>query len=245
MLKGAYQLILKLVKSDNATVVDVGDVLGDVYDPVNKVLKTSDQSGTDGTGIAHPTGGTGIKGWLSGIYNALVNALTVKAKPFTVEVQITRPTNTTPYVIGQLINAATATNALPALDFSGCAGYTGAGQAFEINSAIITSSNGTVTTTLAAQVALYLIPGMQANCADAQAFAPAYATLVANKNGRVDAIETAIKLGTNAYEIMQAEICRRGILDANGKIYAAILANNAYVPASGEILTLTVKGIFH
>ena len=35
------------------------------------------QDGTDGTGITAPTGGSGIRGWLSGIYSKLSNALTV------------------------------------------------------------------------------------------------------------------------------------------------------------------------
>lgn len=34
------------------------------------------QDGTDGTGIAQPTGGVGIRGWLSGIYKALTGTLT-------------------------------------------------------------------------------------------------------------------------------------------------------------------------
>jgi hypothetical protein len=35
------------------------------------------QDGTDGTGIAAPTGGAGIRGWLSGIYNRLGGSLAV------------------------------------------------------------------------------------------------------------------------------------------------------------------------
>ena len=33
--------------------------------------------GTDGTGITPPAGGTGIRGWLSGIYNAIIGTLSV------------------------------------------------------------------------------------------------------------------------------------------------------------------------
>ena len=33
-------------------------------------------SGTDGTGIVPPTGGTGVRGWLSGIYASMLTALT-------------------------------------------------------------------------------------------------------------------------------------------------------------------------
>lgn len=34
-------------------------------------------NGTDGTGIVQPTGGAGIRGWLSGIYNKLLTGLTI------------------------------------------------------------------------------------------------------------------------------------------------------------------------
>ena len=41
-----------------------------LVDDYGKII-TSD-GGTDGTSITQPTGGTGIRGWLSGIYNTLV-----------------------------------------------------------------------------------------------------------------------------------------------------------------------------
>jgi len=42
--------------------------------------------GTDGSGIAQPTGGAGIRGWLSGIYKALVGTLAVDASGHTLTV---------------------------------------------------------------------------------------------------------------------------------------------------------------
>lgn len=41
--------------------------------PVSAANPLPVDSGTDGSGIIQPTGGTGIRGWLSGIYQALVN----------------------------------------------------------------------------------------------------------------------------------------------------------------------------
>jgi len=46
-------------------------------EPVGETLVTPAQDGTDGTGITAPTGGLGIRGWLSGVYKALSNPLTV------------------------------------------------------------------------------------------------------------------------------------------------------------------------
>jgi hypothetical protein len=40
-------------------------------EPVGETIITPSQDGTDGTGITIPTGGAGIRGWLSGIYKLL------------------------------------------------------------------------------------------------------------------------------------------------------------------------------
>jgi hypothetical protein len=43
------------------------------------ISSTDAQVGVDGTGITAPTGGSGIRGWLSGIYKALTGTLSVTA----------------------------------------------------------------------------------------------------------------------------------------------------------------------
>ncbi len=48
------------------------------------ISATDAQFGADGTGIAAPTGGSGIRGWLSGIYQALLGALGVANLPLKV-----------------------------------------------------------------------------------------------------------------------------------------------------------------
>ncbi len=45
------------------------------------IAATDAQFGTDGAGITQPTGGSGVRGWLSGIYQALISALTFIPKP--------------------------------------------------------------------------------------------------------------------------------------------------------------------
>jgi hypothetical protein len=48
-----------------------------IGEPVGETIITPAQDGTDGTGIAAPTGAVGIRGWLSGIYSRLAGPLTV------------------------------------------------------------------------------------------------------------------------------------------------------------------------
>ena len=56
-----------------------GRVLGHVAVDSTVLPSGAAADGTDGTGITPPTGGTGIRGWLSGIYARLGGTLTVSA----------------------------------------------------------------------------------------------------------------------------------------------------------------------
>lgn len=71
---------------ENSTVINVANVIADVYDAENHVIKTSASidasgmqvtvdNGTAGTGITIPTGGTGLIGWASGIFNRLAGVV--------------------------------------------------------------------------------------------------------------------------------------------------------------------------
>jgi Flp pilus assembly pilin Flp len=62
--------------SPNANVLSVQGVSGGTAVPVSGTVTTND-GGSGGTGISQPSGGSGLSGWLSGIYNKLSNALLV------------------------------------------------------------------------------------------------------------------------------------------------------------------------
>ncbi len=106
MLKGAYELILRLKKTNGDT-VDVADSIGH-----------------GGTGLDQPAGGAGILGWLSGIFATLAagvkstiytsggSELFTPANPgvtrtltFTRSLEIVRPANESAYTAGDIINA--------------------------------------------------------------------------------------------------------------------------------------------
>jgi hypothetical protein len=112
----------------------------------------------------------------------------------------------------------------------------------QIVSGVIKSSYGAATLKLSAQVLFYTKAAMQAHCADEYAFAPSYADHKTYCTGRLEDVSTSIALGTNAYDVIQSDVSRIITLDAAAKVYPCILANNAYVGASGETIRLTVKG---
>ena len=59
-------------------VPEVGGAAVNAGNPLPVLLQTDATQGGAGTGITPPTGGTGLLGYLSGIYNRLLNTLTVQ-----------------------------------------------------------------------------------------------------------------------------------------------------------------------
>lgn len=155
---------------------------------------------------------------------------------------ITRPADVTAYTIGDLINAAGATG-LIAIDF----GTEMKNQVIEINFAAIMSSNGTVVTKLDA--GLYFFNNVTVKgVADAvqkddnAPFIPTSAEVIAKKEAPIESLSIVGQIGTTNYTVFTSERILTIKLDENGKTYVAIVANNAYVPANAEVLTVVLKG---
>lgn len=166
----------------------------------------------------------------------------IKAIPFEVSCDLVRPTNTSTYTVGDIINDASL-DVLPTLDFSSLIDLSVAGpHRVQIIAGILKSNYGAATLKLSAQIWFYTIAAAQAHCADEVAFAPSYADQLAYCTGRLDSVTNAIAAGTAVYEVMQTEVYRIVTLSNEGKIYPAIVASNAYVGASAEKIRLTVKG---
>jgi hypothetical protein len=107
-------------------------------------LNGAAQDGADATGVTAPTGGVGIRGWLSGIYSKLSSMLTSLGSPFqaggaigntaftaTTSAALTNPTSTltltsatTAYGAGQLIanNATAASVVVPSFSIANSGG---------------------------------------------------------------------------------------------------------------------------
>ena len=139
-------------------------------------------------------------------------------------------------------NLTFAMAALPVLDF----GVAHANQWLEINEGIIKSSNQAATIKMNPSLLFYNRGDMQASLVDAAAFAPTPVLEAAHGVAVVTDFSTVVTLGAN-YQARTADsgICKRLQLDAAGKTWFALLDGNAYVPASGEVITVVIKGIWH
>jgi predicted ribonuclease toxin of YeeF-YezG toxin-antitoxin module len=154
---------------------------------------------------------------------------------------IVRPANTTAYAVGDLINDTAATTLLQ-FDF----GTENANATLEINHVTLMSDYISAATKLDA--ALWFFNASTINSAgavsqvtDNAAFNPSWAQIIAKMEGMVESMADVGTLGTSAYTIAD-ESTTIVKLDSNGKIWVAITANNAYTPASGENMRLTIKG---
>ena len=233
-----FTVTVTLVRPANATVYAIG-----ATNLINSGPVISCDEATNTTLTAH-SGST-----LLGVYPGMAvtgtgidaNTLVVSVAADLLTCVLNKPTTAT----ATNTITFTATAVLPCLDFSVAPYFGVEGQEIEFRAAILTSSYGAAATKLAAQIALYKTTAMQANQADGQSFAPAFATVGANKTGRFDDVSVSVGLGTNCYEIMQSDVGRFAKLGVGGKLYAAVLANNIYTPVSGEIIIGTFKGIMH
>ena len=164
----------------------------------------------------------------------------IRTSEFEISSAITRPANVTPYVPNEIINGDGLTT-LPVLDFSVLGDV--AGRAIQINSISLISSNGGATIKLNPIVHLYndaTITGQVLS--DATAFNPSYSETLFKKAVTFESLITIVVQGTNCYEILQSEILRNCILSPTSTLYVAIIAGNAYIPASAENISITVKG---
>ena len=122
--------------------------------------------GVDGTGITAPTGGSGIRGWLSGIYKALIGTLTVSG---TISVSGTVPVSgafyqaTQPVSLVSLPALATGANVIGAVTQSGSwtdtvVGSAANGAAVSGNPVLTAGSDGTNARTIKTDVLGGLTP---------------------------------------------------------------------------------------
>lgn len=159
---------------------------------------------------------------------------------FTVATEITRVATTATYAIGQLILRSTSSTVLPTWDFSALAAP---GTKIQVSSITVLSSNGTAATKLSATAHICNTSSVTGSTlADGTTFSPTYAAIKAVREASFEDISTTQQIGTSSYLVMQPEVQRFATLDSTGKVYCALVANNAYVPASAETLNVSIKG---
>lgn len=186
--------------------------------------------GASGSGITQPTGGSGILGWLSGIYKAITSTLTVSG---TVAVSGTVPVSGTFYQATQPISATSLP--LPT------------GAATSANQSTIIGDLGTINTTLGSPFqaggalgagsntigATYRAPTSSSSFAIAPVVA-ASATNVVGKASAGNLYEALVNVGSTAGYVFKFNATS---VPANGAVTAGAASGDyqdcVYVPAYG------------
>jgi hypothetical protein len=167
-------------------------------------------------------------------------ALKVGQKTCKAVKSITRPANVTAYVPGQILNADAATTLIE-LDFSAYGLV--AGDTVDLES-ISLSSDCTNVLKIACQIHLCNTATLQGQTiTDATTFVLSQSELASKSEAHFEDVSNAVFLSSNAYKVAQMDVSRKATLGAGGKLWAAVIILNAYIPKSGEAITLITKGV--
>lgn len=162
-------------------------------------------------------------------------------RPLIASTSIIRPANTTAYAAGQILSSATSgLTAFPTFALG-----IGNSKDFVISNASIISSNGGAATK--GQFAVYLFNAASPSGGgfnDAASFVPTAAALSASGlNSLVGVIPSLLpNTGTASYGYMMANNSFSGQTDSSGNVYLAVVLANAYTPASGEVIYVSISG---
>jgi hypothetical protein len=180
----------------------------------------------------------------TGALSAEAVAQSTGLRPFSARVVISRPANATAYAVGALVNNAVNGGVLPTL-VTGLPGNT----RVNIQNITITSNQSGALVNKALWAVYFFGTGapLGVNLADGQPFTPTAAAVAAPENDLYGAVpSTALlpSLSTNAYSYRVGNDSGQARVDSSGNLYLALLLLNAYTPANGEQITVTISGVY-
>ncbi len=165
----------------------------------------------------------------------------VGQRPFEAITTITRPSNTTAYAAGQVVSTATSgLTVFPTWAFG-----IGNSIRFTVNSITIISSNGAAATK--GQFALVLFNTASPSGGgfnDASSFAAAASALNATGTVIAGVIPGSLLMGTAAYGSILTGQTLQGVTNSSGAMFPALYLANGYTPASGEVFTIKITGLY-
>ena len=166
------------------------------------------------------------------------HGLPVSNIPFDVNLEIVRPAAHGAYSTKDVINTG-ANTTLPYFDLSAY----GANKKIIVNCLSVMSDQAAVGTKLQCDARLYAVNNPIADCTDHGAFNPTYANLKNLQAGFVYVDADQPDVGSGAYMAARWRNEQRIVTtDANGRVYLALLAVNAYAPADAEKLYVKLTG---
>jgi hypothetical protein len=164
----------------------------------------------------------------------------VRNQIFEIKLEITRSANTTGYVANQLIND-NGSSILPYFDFSVYGDLSN--RFLNLTTIIVVSNNGTAVTKVDPFMHFFNIGTFAgSSLTDNAFFDPSYTVMSVNRTMSIESTFTAIDHGDNSYLLQAAEKQRLLLLNAQSRLYIAMVTNAAYIPLSGEKFTITLKG---
>lgn len=171
----------------------------------------------------------------------VAGSISTNVPAFSISTSIMRSTTTTAYSNGQIILGNGLTS-LPAIDFSTTLNQNMANRKIAITGVFVISDNG-INTPFAGSIDLFNIanPSVSISLSDYAIFTPTANALTNNFVNKIDNITDTNKYGSVSNMSWKSEILRKATLDANGKLYFALVNGSSYTPKNGEIITLVFK----
>jgi hypothetical protein len=164
----------------------------------------------------------------------------IRPTEFEVSSEITRSANVTPYAINQIIGGAGITT-MGLLDFSSFGDVSG--RRLQVNNISLFSSNGAVSIRLNPVIHICNVSTLAGQTqTDTTVFNPTYAETIAHNGLSFESLYSTVGSGSGVYKISEPEILRNVIIGASSSLWVCIVANNAYIPASGEKINVVLKG---
>jgi hypothetical protein len=160
-------------------------------------------------------------------------------KPFNKVFNITRPSDTTAYLINQLLNTSKTATVLQSID----CGISNAGKTVNITSMEWLESNGV--NQFPNQIIIYDVASMSSfNCNDGSYNTVSIADHKAHFLTWIPPISASSSTQSNFYTFGLFNVNKTFLIPVSGLIYLAIYSNAVAVPVSGESFQLNVKGTF-
>ena len=157
-------------------------------------------------------------------------------RPFNASVTITRPSNTTVYSVGQVINSATSgLTVFPSIPTN-----LPSGTIVSVNQIRLISSNGSTSTKLQPSLVLHSTASPSGGgFNDASTYNP---STLDTGSAAFETFPQTVPTGSACYILKGDEFSRQATVDASGNLYCALVAQNAYTPASGETIKIEIFG---
>ncbi len=223
-ITASYTSIQSKLASDSASGTNIVTFLPDALTSISTAITTA-------LGITT----TFASLLISSMENSLVKTT---VEPYSTTIEITRPADTNPYVVGDIVNNASATS-LVEVDL----GTSYANRTLQITGgSILTDDSSKMKNFILYFFNTSDIDGSGGSIkADNTAFVPTYGERKTKRAGQP--LEVNNQLTGDTAVRYASEVCRKIKLNTNGKFWIAPVISEALIPANGQKFTVMISGL--